>query len=127
MVDGHETERRVYDRIDDRQIQPITLRYGLPIVDGGTAKRIHANTDACGTNGIEIDNVCKIVNIGCNQVPLVDISCGNRLPERQTLHPFTTAAKNRISPVLYPASDVGVSRASVWGIVFKAAIFRRIV
>jgi hypothetical protein len=64
VVDGHERKGRINPRIHDCDLQSVGGIDRLPIIDGGAAKRVDRETELSGVNGVHVDHVAQIVDIG---------------------------------------------------------------
>ena len=127
VIDRHERELRIELRIDDGDVQAVAIGDRLPVREGRSAERIHADLQTGGANGIHIDDVAEVVDIGRDEILFVS---RDGLCSGSAGYAFDAAiagAQQFIGAVLNPARDVGIGRASFRRIVFEAAIFGRIV
>ena len=126
-VDRHETEGRVDGLVHDREVQPVALGNRRPVVHPGAAERIHPQADLRAANGIHVDHIGEIGNVGVEVVVPVRRGSVQSLLERNPLHTSQAILEKLVGLRLDPAGDAGFRRPAVRGIVFEAAVMRRIV
>src|SRR5215468_1486071 len=127
MIDGHEGEGWVDGRIDDRDIQSVNRIDWLPVRPCGSAQRIYAELELGSTNGIDVDDVFEVKNVGQDEVFLVRCCGTNGLVERNALYIFIFRTKQIIRAILDPTRHIGVRRAAVGRVVLEPSILRWIV
>ena len=94
---------------------------------GRAAERVHAQLEAGAADGVHVDDVPQVVDVGQDEIFLVR---GRRLDgrgERHALHAAVAAPQQLVGPVLDPLGHVGVGRAAVGRVVLEAAVLGRIV
>ena len=64
MIDCHEREGRIDLRIDDRNVQPIDLVDRFPVMHRGAAKRVDGELESGGANGVHVDDIPQVVDVG---------------------------------------------------------------
>ena len=94
---------------------------------GRAAERVHAQLEASGADGIHVDDVTQVVDVGQTKVFLVRGPCLEGRGERHALRTAISAAQQFVGPVLDPVRHVGVGGATVGRIVLEAAVLGRIV
>ena len=63
-IDSHETEGRIDGLVHDREIQPVALGNRFPVVNAGAAERIDSHADLRAANGIHVDHIAEIGDVG---------------------------------------------------------------
>ena len=124
-VQTHETPRRIDRRIDHGEIDPMPLGDRSPEVDTCTTQWICSNTDACRPDGIDIDHVGQILDVGRHEV--VPAACRFRFREFRPPDSDECRCQQRIRSGLHDAGDVRSCRAAFRRVVLETAIPRRIV
>ena len=76
---------------------------------------------------LQVDHLAKVVNIGAQEVVAMRGGGGERLRQGNPLHRRERGSQQFIGPILDPCRGSGICRTPVGGIVFEAAIMRRIV
>jgi len=113
MVDGHEGEARVDDRIDDGDVESIEGIDGLPVVSGGAAERVDRERQAGPANGVHVEDVAQIVDVGQDEVLLMSARRRDGGRERHAFHAGVAVPQQRVGPVLHPVRHVRVRRSTV--------------
>ena len=72
--------------VDNCQIQFVVLRNSRPIMHPGTAERVNAHADFSTTDGINIYDIFKLINIFMQKIVAVRSGCLQRLIEYDPLH-----------------------------------------
>src|ERR1700733_1488079 len=67
-IHRHETKGWIDCFVDDGEIQPVSFRYRLPIVDAGATEGIHAQTYLRAANDIHIDHIGEISDVSIQVV-----------------------------------------------------------
>jgi hypothetical protein len=127
VVDGHERKGRINPRIDDCDLQSIGGIDRLPVIDGGAAKRVDRETEPSGANGVHVDHVAQIVDIGKDEIFLVSRIGVDRNPEGNPLHAGIAVSQKLIGPVFDPLGRVGVGRPPIGWVVLEPAVRRWVV
>jgi hypothetical protein len=86
VVDGHERESRIDQRIDDLDVQPIDLVDRLPVMHGGAAERVDGELEPGAANSAHVDDIAQVVDVGKNQVFLPRRLGVDRSGERHSLY-----------------------------------------
>ena len=71
MIDGHEREGRIDLRVDDGDVELVDRIDRLPVMHGGAAQRVDGELEAGGANGVHIDDVAQVVDIGQDEIFLM--------------------------------------------------------
>ena len=126
-IDCHETEGRIDGLVDDREVQPVALGNRPPVVDAGAAERIDPQADLRAANGLHVDHIAEISNVGVEVV--VPVRCGGaqRLLVRNPVHAAQAAFEKLVRLRLDPVRDGWLRRPAVGWIVLEAAVMGRIV
>ena len=127
VVERHEAERRIDRRIHDRDLQAVARGDRLPVGQRRTAERIDADRHARIANGVHVDDLVQIVDVGTHEIFLMGRRCLERGRERHALDVAVASHEQLVGSVLDPARDVGVGGAAVRRVVFEAAILGRVV
>ena len=126
-VDGHETESRIDLFVDHFQIQTIVLGNRRPIAHPCSAQRIHAQTQFGVTNGVEVDHVDQVGDVGVEVIMAVRGAGLERLLVADALHARQFVRQQLVGLGFDPLGDVGIGRAAVGWVVFVAAALWRVV
>ena len=88
----------------------------------GAAERIDAKADLRVTNGVHVDHIAEIANVGVKVV--VPVGCGGTksLFQGGPLHLLQSALQILVGLRFDPAGDRGICRAAVRRIVFEASV-----
>ena len=127
VIDRHEGERRIDDRVHDHDVEPVDGVDRLPVGHGRATQGVHAQPEAGAADGIHIDDVPQVVDVGQDEVLLVR---GGRLDGRRERHALDVGigpAQQLIGAVLHPRRHVRIGGAAVGRVVLEAAVLRRIV
>ena len=71
VIDRHERERRIDLRVHHLDVQTVDFVDRLPVVHGRAAERVHAQLEAGGADGVHVDDVPQVVDVGQDEVFLV--------------------------------------------------------
>ena len=63
-IHRHEPERLIHGVAHDRQIEVIALRDGRPVMDAGPAERVHAQVEARAADGVHVEDVPQVADVG---------------------------------------------------------------
>src|ERR1700712_1186260 len=91
------------------------------------AQRVDAQTQTGASNGVHVDDVFQVGDVGIEVVMTVSGVGLERLFQAYTGHADDFLGQQFVGLVLDPLGDIGVSRAAVGWVVFEAAAFRRVV
>ncbi len=103
-------------------LRPYDLVDRPPVVHRRAAERVHAQLEAGGADGVHVDDIPQVLDVGQDEVLLVR---GRRLDgrrERHALHAGIAAPQQFVGPVLDPLRDVRIGRAAVGRVVLEAAV-----
>jgi hypothetical protein len=127
MIGRHKTEKRVQFLVHNNKVNVILFGYGFPKRQRRAAQRVRAEAQAGFGNGLHVDDVFQIINIGHNKIDMphaISLVC---LLERHAFDAAVFRGQVFIGTLFNPGRDLGSCRASVIFVVFEAPIFRRIV
>ena len=93
----------------------------------GAAERIDADLHARGADGLHVDHIAEVLDIGRDEIVPVNVRRLAGAIERNPLDAAQHVLEQRVGVLLDHAGDVGVGRAAIGRVIFEAAIFRRIV
>ena len=102
MVDGHEREGWIDLGIDDGYLQLIDRIDRLPVMNGSAAKRVDGDLERGAANGIHVDDIAQIVDVGQEEIFLVRRLRPDRNGESHSLHAGIVVAQKLIGPVFDP-------------------------
>ena len=108
-------------------IQTVDFVDRPPVMHRRAAEWVHPQLEAGGTDGVHVDDVPQVVDVGQDKVFLVRGPCLDGRGERHALHAAVSAAQQFVGPVLDPVRHVGVGGAAVGRVVLEAAVLGRIV
>ena len=92
----------------------------------GTAHGINTQAQSRTLDGIEVDDVRKIADVGIKVVVLVGAGGAACALHRYARDPLEFRREERIRRFLYPRRDLGVGGTAVWRVVLEAAAVGRI-
>src|SRR5262249_31766161 len=127
VVHRHEGEAWVDGRVDDGEVQAVAFADRLPVTGRGPAQRIDADLDAGRLDGVHVDDVAQVVDVGRHVIVLVSRA---RLPGRLVRDPLDAGVvrpEQVVGPVLNPGGDVCFGGAAVGRVVLEAAVGRGVV
>ena len=124
-VQRHEPPRRVDQRVDHRQLEVVPFGDRAPVVDARPAQRVGADADLLGADGVHVDDVRQVVDVGVHVV--VALRGLQRTGQRHPLHRLEPVAQDLVGPLGDHARRVGVGRAAVGRVVLESAVARRVV
>ena len=64
VIDGHEREGRIDLRVHDLDIQTVDFVDRLPVMHRRAAERVHPQLEAGGADGVHVDDVPQVVDVG---------------------------------------------------------------
>ena len=127
VIDRHEREGRVDGRVDDRNVHVVHDVNQLPVGRGSAAQWIHAQREARSADGVHVDDVAQVVDIGHNKIFLVRARRLHGGGEGHALDASVASPQQFIGPLLNPVRHVSVGRAAVGRVVLEATVLGRIV
>ena len=127
MVDGHEREGRIDLSIGDRDVEAVDRIDQVPVAHRSAAERVDRQRQPRAANGIHVDDIAQVVDVGKHQVALLGRFPAHCDLQRQPLHARIAVAQQRVGSILDPPGDVGVGRPAMGRVVLEAAVLRRIV
>ena len=74
VIDRHEGEGRVDRRVHDGDVQAVDGVDRLPVGRGGAAERVHAQLEAGAADGVHVDDVAQVLDVGQDEIFLVRAS-----------------------------------------------------
>jgi hypothetical protein len=119
-VQRHEPPGGVDLRVDDGQVQAVPLGDGTPVVDAGPAERVGADPDAGLSDGLEVDDVRQVVDVGAQEVVALGVRPG--LVDRYPPDAAEPGAQQVVGAAGDPSGGVGVGRAAARRVVLEAAV-----
>ena len=102
VIDGHEREGRIDLRVHDGDVELVDRVDRLPVVHGGAAERIDAELEAGAADGLHVDDVAQIVDVGQDEIFLVRRLAASRAAANGT----------RLTPAL-PSRSSSLARSSI--------------
>ena len=64
VIDGHEREGRIDLRVHDLDIQTVDFVDRPPVMHRRAAERVHPQLEAGGADGVHVDDVPQVVDVG---------------------------------------------------------------
>ena len=102
-IHRHEPEGLIHHVAHDRQIEAIAFRNGPPVVDAGPAEGVHAQAKARTADGVHVEDVPQIADVGVEIVVPVRRRGAQRLLVRDALHAVETVLHELVGPGFDPA------------------------
>jgi hypothetical protein len=127
VIDGHERKGRIDLRIDDSDVQPVYRIDRFPVMDGGAAERVDREGQSSGANGVHVDNVAQVFDIGEYEIFLLRRFRADRSLECRPLYAGIAIPQQLVGPTLDPLGRVSIGRPAIRRVVFEAAILGRVV
>ena len=124
-VQRHEPPCRVDQRIDHREVEVVPFGDRTPVVDAGAAQRVGADADLLGTDGVDVDHVRQVVDVGVHVVVALRGLQGTG--QRDPLHGLEPVAQDLVGAFGDHARRVGVGGSAVGRVVLETAVAGRIV
>ena len=106
---------------------PVALGDRLPVVDRGAAEGVDADPQLRAGDGVHVEDVRQVGDVGSHEVVLARGRGAQRLLEGHALHVAQAALEDRVGPRLDRLRDVGAGRAAVGRVVLEAAVVGRVV
>ncbi|MNF49783.1 hypothetical protein D3C84_310660 [compost metagenome] len=123
-VHRHETECRIDLSVHHIEVQAVVFGDGRPVAHPCSAQRIHAQTQIGPANGVEVDHIDQIGDVGVEVVMTVSGVGLQRLFVADALDPGQLVGQQLVGLGLDPLGDVGIGRAAVGGVVLVTATLR---
>ena len=127
VVDGHEGEAWVEAAIDNVDVEAVDAVDRVPAGQGCAAEGIDGELETGGADGLHVDDMGEVANVGHDHVALLHLAAGASLADARALHVAVAGAEQVVGAVLHPAGDVGVGGAAVGRVVLETAVARGIV
>lgn len=124
FIEVHKAEGLINLIVNDSQVKLVERRNTFPVFDTGTAQRINAQFQARFLDSRHIDDIGQPFDKRLHQILLFHVTgcqCGI---QRNAFHTFQAISQQRVRAIFNHFGHVGISRATVWRIVFDTAIFR---
>ena len=110
-IHGHEPEGRIDGIVDDREVQPVALGNRPPVVDPGAAERIDSQADLRAANGVHVDHIGEIGNVGIEIVVPVRRGGAKGFLERHPFHPLKAILQKLVCLRFDPSGDGAIPPA----------------
>ena len=94
------SEGRIDGLVDDGEVQPVALGNRPPVVDPGAAERIYAQADLRAANGVHVDHIAEVANVGIKVVMPVRRGGAKRLLEGNPSDTREAVSRETRSPSL---------------------------
>ncbi len=127
VIDGHERKGGINLRIDDSDVQPVHRIDRFPVMDGGAAEWVDREGQSSGANGVHVDNVAQVFDIGEYEIFLLRRFRADRSLECHPLYAGIAIPQQHIGPMLDPLGHVSIGRPAIRRVVFEPAILGRVV
>ena len=127
VIHRHERERRIDHGVDDSDVQLVEGVDRLPIGSRSPAQWIHAECETGPADGVRVDDILEIFDIGQHQIDFVG---GDGLDRRREGYPFDAGiarAQQDVRSALNPPGHVGIGRTTVGWVVLETAVLGRVV
>ncbi len=85
MVDSHERKSWVDGSVDDLNVQSMNRVNRVPVRKRCPTERVYAQLEVGAANGVDVDDVAEIANVGENKIFL---TCGRRSNRFLKWHTF---------------------------------------
>ena len=98
-----------------------------PVAHTGTAQRVNAQAQVGAAQGVHVDHVSQIGNIGVQVIMAVGGGGFQGLLVAHALDPAQLVGQQLVGLGLDPFGDIGIGRATIGRVVLETAAFWRIV
>ena len=98
-----------------------------PVVHRGAAQGVHPQLEFRAPDGIHVDDVPQVADIGAQKVVPVRGGRAKSLLERSPRHPSKTGPEESVCLLPDPISDLRFRRAAVRRVVLETTVVRRVV
>ncbi|MNU89917.1 hypothetical protein D3C71_797690 [compost metagenome] len=126
-VDGHETEGRIDLFVHHVQVEAVMLGNRRPVAHPCSAQRIDTQTQLGVTNGVEVDHVDQVGDVGVQIIVTMGGAGFQGLFVADALDAGEFVAQQFVGLGFDPLGDVGIGRATIGRVVFVATALRRVV
>ncbi|MNC27204.1 hypothetical protein D3C75_753690 [compost metagenome] len=127
FIQMHKAEGLIDMIVNNRQIQIVVFRYALPVFDTGTAERINTQFQTRFLDGGHINDVHQPFDKRLHQILFLYVTACPGFIQRDAFYIFQTRGQQCVGAIFNHFGDVGISRTTIWRIVFDTTIFRRVV
>src|SRR5699024_3630141 len=125
-IERHETEGGIHMGVDHGEVQAVGLGDGTPVVHGGPAHRVGTDADAGLADGVDVDHIGQVLNVGALEVVAPDALIQYAV-DGDTLDVDKPAVEQVVGAVGDPVGRIRVGRPTVGGVVLETTIARRVV
>src|SRR5215813_254701 len=126
VIHRHEREGRIDPWVYDRDVEFVDFVDRFPIMHGSAAKRVHAQLETRGADGIHVDDIPQITDVRQNKIFL---ACALRLHRRNEGHSLYAGVflpQQLVGTVLDPLGHVGIRWTTVGWVILETTVLRRI-
>ena len=104
-IHGHETKCRIDHLVDNREVEPVSLRNRPPVVDSGAAQGINTDAELRAANGVHVNHVREISDISIEVVVPVRRRSLKSLVDRNSFHALQLGLEKFICFLFNPIRD----------------------
>ena len=122
-VEGHEAEGGVDVGVEDLEGEPVLLGDAGPVGYAGAAEWIDRQLEGGAGEGVEVDDVAEVVDVGGDVVVAVGGVGGEGFANARRLMPCSLFGDEFVRAVLDPLGGGRVGGAAVGRVVLEAAVF----
>ena len=126
-IHRHETESRIDGIVDDGEVQPVAFGNSPPVVDASASERIHAQADLRAPNGVHVDHIAKVADVGRKVVVLMCRAGAKSLLVRYPQYVPKAPRQKLVRLCFNPSGDAALRGTAVGRVVFKASVIGWIV
>jgi len=126
-VHAHKAERRVDRGVHHVQIKAVVFADRRPVAHTCATQRIYAQAQIGAAQGVHVDHVFQIGNIGIQVIMTMGSAGFKGLLVAYALDPGQPGREQFIGLGFNPLGDIGISRAAIGRVVLETAAFWRIV
>ena len=127
VIDAHESKRGVDSLVDDRELQAVARRNGLPVRQRRAAQRVHANRHTSAADRLHVDDAAEVVHVREDKILLVDRWRAERRLERDALRCGVARLEQLVGASLNPSCDARFRGTAVRRVVLEPSILGRVV
>src|ERR1700733_11354612 len=103
--------------VDDREVQPIAFGNRSPVMNACATQRIHPQFELRFTNGVHVDYIAKVADVGRQVIVPVGGAGAKSLLVGYPKYPSKACRQKLVRSGLNPSGDAAVGRAAVGRVV----------
>ena len=114
-------------RLTTSNVQSMNRVDRVPVRKRCPTQRVYAQFEMGAANGVDVDDVAEIANIGENKIFLMRGRGSNRFFEWNAFDSGISRAQQFVRTILHPARDFGIGWTTVGRVVLETSVLGRVV